>query len=719
MTKTKLISTKPTQNKVIENKIEAVEFLDKRKETLIAKALCIFIPLLYMLWALLSNATWDDDCPTRYFNVLQAFSKPETFVSLWNRPLFVILFAIPAHLGKISIPIIMSIIAGFTGYYLYLSAKEMKIKYALVVIPFLLMQPFYFGVGRDAMTEPLAASLIVFGLYAMLKEKWFLFAILGALIPLARVELIPLLGIWGLVLLLKGQWKFIPILALGVVLWNIAGWIITGDAIFFASETILKKSQENIYGHQTIGTYFSRYLYIIGPVVFFYFIIGLIKKAKDLAFDWFILAQFLAGFLLYTYIAVKMDLGASAGFLRNLIPLSPLAAMIALVGFEYWLDGLTFSKGKILVLLSVFFATAIIIIFYRYDIKFHHKITEELSMFNAPIGIGLMLFTLIGLFISSDKESVQKNFQFFSMGLISLLVIAQAMISEPPSKNLNAERVMMNDVTAMLKKSKLIYDAPLVYCNHPWLFWAGNFDRFDKKFKNMFKSEIATALPGSIIVWEDHFSNRLGADVQLADLTNDPTLIAFGNYKASDFGKSAVCFYKKKGNITSEQIINHVLKSSPNSKGIVYQQYLNYSLKQDNTAASKAMTQLINLDKKDPVLKYYYINYLTQTLQTDKALEEIELLDEMDKGLDFISSLRGSAYFYKQDYQKALNEYSVHLKKDSKSGETYFNIAACYLNLGDKVKGCEYLTIAKQKGMTNVEDIYNQNCNSSSPMGQK
>jgi hypothetical protein len=719
MTKHKLISIKHSQSKVIENKVEAVEFLDERKEALIAKALCILIPLLYMLWAMLSNATWDDDCPTRYFNVLQAFSKPETFVNLWNRPLFVILFAIPAHLGKISIPLVMSTIAGFTGYYLFLNVKMMKIKYALVVIPFLLMQPFYFGVGRDAMTEPLAASLIVFGLYALLQQKWLLFAILGALIPLARVELIPLLGIWGLILLLKGQWKFIPVLALGVVLWNIAGWIITGDAIFFASETILKKSQDNIYGHQTIGTYFSRYLYVIGPVVFFYFIIGLIKKAKDLAFDWFILAQFLVGFFLYTYVAVKMDLGASAGFLRNLIPLSPLAAIIALVGFEYWLDGLTFSKSKILVLISVFLATAIIIIFFRYDIRSHHKIGEELSMLNAPIGIGLMLLTFIGLFLSYDREVVQKKFQFFSMGFISILVLAQAMISEPPNKNLNPERVMINDVTAMLKKSKLIRDAPLVYCNHPWLFWAGGYNRFDKKFKSMFKSEIATALPGSIIVWEDHFSNRLGADVQLADLTNDPTLIPFGNYKATDFGINTVCFYKKKGTVTSDQIVNHVLKSSPNSKGIVYQQYLNHSLKQDTSSASKVMTRLISLDKKDPVLKYYYINYLTERLQTDKALEEIALLDKMDRGLDFISSLRGSVYFYTKDYKKAINEYNEHLKKDSKSGQTYFNIAACYLNLGDKVKGCEYLIIAKKKGMVGVDDVYNQNCNSTSPVGQK
>lgn len=719
MAKQKTNPVASTPNKAPENKIEAVEFIDQKKENLIAKGLCILIPLIYLIWATLSNATWDDDCPTRYFNVLQAFSKPETFVNLWNRPLFVILFALPAHLGKISIPIVMSTLAGFTGYYLYLSAKKMKVKYALVVIPFLLMQPFYFGVGRDAMTEPLAASLIVFGLYAMLNEKWLLFAILGALIPLARVELIPLLSIWGLILLLKGQWKFIPILAFGVLLWNIAGWIITGDAIFFASETILKKSQDNIYGHQVINTYFVRYLYVIGPVVFFYFILGLIKKAKDLEFDWFITAQLAAGFFLYTYAAVKMDLGASAGFLRNLIPLSPLAALIALLGFEFWLDGLTFSKGKILVLLSVFVATGIIIVFFRYDLLSHHKIGTELSSFNAPIGIGLLLITFVGLFMSIKKEVMQKNFQFFSMGLITILVIAHAMFSEPPSKNLNPERVMINEVTSMLRKSKLIDDAPMVYCNHPWLYWAGDYNRFDKKFKNMLKSQIANAVPGSIIIWEDHFSNRLGADVQLEDLSNDPSLITIGNYKATDFGINTVCFYKKKGNLTSEEIVNKVLKSTPDSKGIVYQQYLNYNLKRDSSSARKCMEKLINLDKKDPVLKFYYINYLIEKLQLDKALEEIELLDKMDDDLDFISSLRGSVYFYKLEYQKAINEYLVHLKKDSKSAETYFNIGACYINLGDKVKGCDYLKIAVDKGMINAKSVYDQNCLSNGVLGQK
>ena len=47
-----------------------------------------------VIWGLLSDATWDDDCATRYYNARDAIQNPLQFISIWNRPLFVILFPI-------------------------------------------------------------------------------------------------------------------------------------------------------------------------------------------------------------------------------------------------------------------------------------------------------------------------------------------------------------------------------------------------------------------------------------------------------------------------------------------------------------------------------------------------------------------------------------------------------------------------------------------------
>ena len=49
---------------------------------------------------MLSDATWDDDCPGRYYNALLAFKDPKQFIGLWNRPLFMLLFALPLKLGR-------------------------------------------------------------------------------------------------------------------------------------------------------------------------------------------------------------------------------------------------------------------------------------------------------------------------------------------------------------------------------------------------------------------------------------------------------------------------------------------------------------------------------------------------------------------------------------------------------------------------------------------
>jgi Gpi18-like mannosyltransferase len=229
----------------------------------------------------------------------------------------------------------MTLISAFGAYYLYLGVKKQQIKNAFLVIAFLLFQPFLFSLSRNAETEPLSVAILGLGFYFLSNKKWMQFAIIGGLLPLARLELSVLLIFWAYYLIKEKQFKYILFLGLPTFLWNISGWILTGDFLYVLNSTIGKDTGENRYGQTSFGHYFQRFIYVISPVIYIYFLVGLIYKTYIKKLDPFIWFQFVVGFLMYVIFSWKLSIGNAAGFLRNLTPLSPLVALITLEGYNY------------------------------------------------------------------------------------------------------------------------------------------------------------------------------------------------------------------------------------------------------------------------------------------------------------------------------------------------------------------------------------------------
>ncbi len=293
------------------------------------------------------DATWDDDCPTRYYNTLNAFNEPHNFISVWNRPLFVLIFSPIVHLGRNSIFVSMVILTAVAAYYLYRGLKVQGIANAYMILPLLLFQTYFFTISRNAETEPISVALMCFGFYFLTKKNWLAFAIIGGLMPLARLELSVLLLFWGWYLLKETQYKYILVLGIPMVIWNLAGWLIEGDILYVINSTLGQENETNRYGHTTFGHYFQRYIYVVGPIIYLFFIIGLIDLIKRLKLDFFIFWQLVAGFFLYVVFSWKLNMGNAAGFLRNLIPLAPLTALVALEGFNFvWESFAAFARGR-------------------------------------------------------------------------------------------------------------------------------------------------------------------------------------------------------------------------------------------------------------------------------------------------------------------------------------------------------------------------------------
>ncbi|MEY3443311.1 MAG: hypothetical protein RLZZ519_1592, partial [Bacteroidota bacterium] len=319
-------------------------FQNKRfTENHLGWALLGIYAVISLLWAFSTDAPWDDDCPTRFLNTRNALTDPIQFISVWNRPLWVLLFAIPAQLGKVSVPLLMTLISSLGAWMLWKGVAKLNVAHGWLVIALYIFQPFFFGTSRVALTEPLAATLICAGFYFLVHKKWGLYALMGGLLPLARLEMSVLLMIWLLPLVKERQWKAIVWMFAPMLVWNLVGGLLTGDFNYVFNQTFGLDKGVNRYGQTSFSHYFERYFYVTGPVVAMLLTLGFAFRLRNKSVQTWIDWQFLLGFLVYVMFSWKLSMGNAAGFLRNLVPLSPLAALIALDGFNLAMATITKS----------------------------------------------------------------------------------------------------------------------------------------------------------------------------------------------------------------------------------------------------------------------------------------------------------------------------------------------------------------------------------------
>lgn len=480
---------------------------------------------LSLAWGFAADSPWDDDCPTRFFNTREAFQDPQQFVSPWNRPLFVLLFALPVKLlGKPAIVLLMPLIAALSAWLLYRALRIRHAEYAWLAVPFLLFQAFYFSVSRNAETETLAAALIAAAFFFAERKQWLAFAIMGALLPLARLELAALLPLWAWMLFRQKNGRYIFILPAGLIAWNFAGMFISGsgDALWLVHSVLQSGESGNRYGHQSFGHYFQRYIYVTGPVVFFFFFLGLAQQLIRRSLQLFTGLQFLLGFLLYVLISWKLDSGNAAGFLRNLLPLAPLTAILAVEGvtmcFGSGEDAAANKKpaARTIVLAGSAVLLLCTILFFSKTLEIHHRLIDQADYTNL-VFTALCVVTVIALSLLKIPATRMP----LIAGFFVVITLTHTLYTEPPGNNTNVERQIISTVSHIYNKAGFSNRVTMVA--HNWFFWINeNADRKDTlHYQRVMQKQINTGPAGSIIIWDSHYSNRLGNNVSVDSLLNN------------------------------------------------------------------------------------------------------------------------------------------------------------------------------------------------------
>jgi hypothetical protein len=304
--------------------------------------------------------SYQQDGGQHYLFARWAFDYPWFFVKVWARPLFELVYALPAQLGYPVAKAVTVVICLATGWHTFRLAEQLGIARAHLAIPLLWFQPSWLLLSHELMTEPLFALVFVLALRLHLSGQVKAGLWAASLMILARPEGFFLGILWGVWILLdrrdpRPMWRRLPStlwLATGFALWWLASLLITGNPLFIRDDWPQGwNATDAAYGTEPIWSYVLRLPETVGPLLLIPFAVGLavlLLRHRHGA----ITSAFLVLFLLHSVFRAY-GLFGDAGYPRYLVCVSPAMALITLSGWNVLAEWLPRYLGHALGVLSL------------------------------------------------------------------------------------------------------------------------------------------------------------------------------------------------------------------------------------------------------------------------------------------------------------------------------------------------------------------------------
>lgn len=310
------------------------------------------------------NGTGDSGDSILHFLFAQsAPDHPELYLDHWAKPVFTLLASPFAQFGFVGIKIFNGLVVMLTLYLTYKTAEKWKINRAAFVLLFIACAPLLIRHTFSGLTEPLFAMFIAWGMYLVSREKWLLTCVVISFLPFVRSEGLIVITSFGLLLLVRKQWKCIPWLLLGHVVYSIVGWFHYKDILWVFTK-IPYASKNSIYGEGDLLHFVDQLPFVIGIPAALFLAVGvisllvlLIRKQWHPELHALVLYGFLSYFVahsLFWYLGIFNSMGLN----RVLLGIMPFIAIICLVGLNALID-LT-RNSKVRLALTVLFALAIL-----------------------------------------------------------------------------------------------------------------------------------------------------------------------------------------------------------------------------------------------------------------------------------------------------------------------------------------------------------------------
>jgi hypothetical protein len=292
----------------------------------------------------------ETDSITHYQIARYAFKYPALFLDHWGKPLFTILAAPLAQFGYNG-AIVFNLICGLlSAWFAYLIAQKLNNRHAWVTIVFTIFTPVYLFIMYTSLTEILFSLALIASIYLFADKRFIWSAVVISFIPFVRTEGMMYILLFIPALLWMKQYKSLPFLATGFILFSFAGWPVYHDLFWFFTKMPYNQSGSQLYGSGAFWYYFGQLDFVINYPLLILAITGIIfilknsitgiRNLHDIKYVtlYFLLIPAFFGFVLaqsFLWWKGMMGVLASTRFMACILPIS---AIFAVTGFEWIME---------------------------------------------------------------------------------------------------------------------------------------------------------------------------------------------------------------------------------------------------------------------------------------------------------------------------------------------------------------------------------------------
>lgn len=323
----------------------------KFENKVIAPVVLLITGIVLVILQLLSTGfNGETDSITHYQIARYAFKYPDLFLNHWGKPLFTILSAPLAQFGYNG-AIFFNLLCGLlSAWFAYLIAKRLGFRHAWVAIIFTVFTPVYLFIMYTSLTEILFSLVLIAAVYLFVSKRFIGSAIVISLIPFVRTEGMMYIVLFIPVLIWMKQYKSLPFLLTGFILFSIAGWPVHHDLLWFFTKMPYSSTGSELYGSGSFWFYFRKMDHILNYPLIIMSVTGLIYSILNLKTDreslsdiknvtlYFLIIPAVFGFILaqsFLWWQGMMGVLSSTRFIACVLP---LAAIISLAGFEWVME---------------------------------------------------------------------------------------------------------------------------------------------------------------------------------------------------------------------------------------------------------------------------------------------------------------------------------------------------------------------------------------------
>jgi hypothetical protein len=302
--------------------------------------------MLSIVLAFITQSTYDTgDSIQHYLCSRYAPAHPLLFVDSWAKPLFVLLTVLPAQAGFVGMMLFQCVVAALSAHLAFRVAVQLRLPMPWLAVPFVYAQPDYFLMQFSGLTEPLFGLVLVASVALAVHRRGAWSAVVLSWLPFVRAEGFVLLAVWVVYVVASRQWRFLPLLGVGFVVYSLVGGAVLGELGWVFGRNAYRYKLAS-YGHGGWADFVTHLPGLLGWVLVVLFWGGL---------AWGLLAWLRPALrrnplqwpaeLLLVYGSIVAYIGAhsvfwalgifqSLGMTRVLAALTPLAALVALSGLD-------------------------------------------------------------------------------------------------------------------------------------------------------------------------------------------------------------------------------------------------------------------------------------------------------------------------------------------------------------------------------------------------